>query len=208
MLRWSTAFLLLAAVASTARAADAVLKSCEGVVSVRPAVTGKWIRGKPGQTLSRNDQVRTGAKGAVQLSFTNGADMLVKPGSWFSLRRDRRGPIVSFRAGEFLIGLKNKLAGKERFRVRTPVAVGAIRGTVFWGQHDKDTTTFACLTGSIEVWARGANVVLEPGQQTTVASDAPPAPALAHAIPPEFVQTFAIEGSVAGIDQQLTDESQ
>ncbi len=198
MLRRMSLIFVFAAFTSTAHAADAVLKSCRGVVSVRLVATGKWVRGKPGQDLHRNDQVRTGAKGAVQLAFASGANMLVKEGSWLSLRRDRRGPIVSFRAGEFLIGLKNKLEGKDRFRVRTPVAVGAIRGTVFWGKHDKsNTTTFACLTGTIDVWAQGGNVLLEPGQLTTVSGKAAPAPTQAHNITPEFVQTFAIDGDVA-----------
>lgn len=199
---------LLVGLAPTARAADAVLKSCRGLVSVRPAATGKWVRGKPGLTLSRNDQVRTGVRAAVQLAFANGANMLVKEGSWLSLRRDRRGPIVSFRAGEFLIGLRKKLEGKDRFRVRTPVAVGAIRGTVFWGKHAaSNVTTFACLTGTIDVWANGGNVLLEPGQQTTVEPNAAPAAAQAHNITPAFVQTFAVDGSVMGIDEQLAAEA-
>ena len=202
------AFAVLA-LSTPLQAAEAVLKACKGAVSVRTASTGKWIKARPGLSLSRNDTVKTGATGLVQLSFKSGATMLVKQGSTLSFRRDKRGPIVSFRAGEFLIGLRKKLAGKDRFRVRTPVAVGAIRGTVFWGKHDEaNTTTFACLTGFIDVWAHGESVVLVPGQQTVVAPEAAPASPAPHGIPSEFLQTFAINGSIDGLDAQVAEESQ
>jgi hypothetical protein len=206
MRRIFLAFMFLG-LTSTAPAAEAVLKSCKGAVSVRSAATRKWVKARPGLALNRNDVVKTGATGLVQLAFKSGALMLVKQGSHLSLTRDKRGALVSFRAGEFLIGLRKKLAGNERFRVRTPVAVGAIRGTVFWGKHDSGMTSFACLTGSIDVWGGGSNVVLQPGQLTTVAKESGPRPPEPHGIAPGFVQTFAIDGSLQGIDAQLQDET-
>jgi hypothetical protein len=208
MRRWLLALFVISA-ANPVHASEAVLKSVKGAVSVRPAATGKWIKAKPGLALNRNDQVKTGATGRVQLAFAKtGATMLVKQGSWLSLKTDKRGPIVSFKAGEFLIGLRKKLEGMERFRVRTPIAVGAIRGTVFWGRHDKDanTTTFACLTGHIDVWSGGDKVELVPGQKTIVRPDSAPEEPSAHGITPDFVKTFAIDGDVGGIDDQLSSE--
>lgn len=202
------ALVLVLGAAAPLHAGDAVVKSFLGLVSVRTAATGRWVHARKGLRLSRNDQVRTGKRGAIQLAFANGAHMLVKERSWFSLRRDRRGAFVWFHAGEFLIGLRKKLEGNQRFRVRTPVAVGAIRGTVFWGRHDaSNTTTFACLTGTIDVWANGANVELHPGDKTTIRPDSAPAPAEPSHISPDFVQTFAIDGNVQGIDEQLSAET-
>jgi len=209
MKRFLVAVLMSGLFAAAAHAeGDAVLKASRGHVSVREASTGKWIRPQPGYVLNRNDQVITGRNGAVRVEFPNGATMLVKELSRFSFRVDRWGKIVSFRTGEFLVGLRNKLTGADRFRVKTPVAVAAIQGTVFWGKSDATAgSQFACFTGHVEVWAKGKNIVLQPGDKTSVAPQAQPAEITANDIPMTYAQKFAIDGDLAGIDQQITEES-
>jgi ferric-dicitrate binding protein FerR (iron transport regulator) len=193
----------------TARAAgEAVLKASRGHVSVRSAATRQWTVAQPGMELNRNDQVMTGKNGAVQLSFANGATMLVKERSRFSLSADKWGRLVRFRSGEFLIGLRKKLEGADRFRVRTPIAVAAVRGTVFWGKSDPtEGDKFACFTGFIEVYAKGKNITLEPGQLTSIAPQQPPADPQPSNIDPAYLQNFAVDGSLQGIDEQISAES-
>lgn len=200
--------LLFAAAPVAATAADAVLKATRGHVSVRPAATRRWIRPEAGYELQPNDQVMTAQNGAIKLSFANGATMLVRGKSRFSLGADRWGKLVRFRTGEFLIGLRRKLDGGERFRVRTPVAVAAVTGTVFWGKSDPvEGTSIACFTGAIDVWAKGAEVTLQPGQLTAVRPGGRPSEPAAAGIPPDYIRVFEIDGSLQGIDEQIAEES-
>jgi ferric-dicitrate binding protein FerR (iron transport regulator) len=163
-------------------------------------------RAKTGQKLKRNDQVRIGTSGILQLDFDSGAILLVKEKSQFSLKRDNRGSLVSFRIGEFLVGLKQKLQGEQRFRVRTPTAVASVRGTVFWGKsNEAKTTSYACFTGSIEVWGKGQQVILEPGQVTSVKLNETPHTPEPSTIPADYINTFKINNSLGGIDQLLNE---
>ncbi len=208
MKRLSLMMALLVGMAAPGFAADAVLKGFRGHVSVRPAATGQWVKATPGFELNEKDQVITGKNGAVQLSFANGATMLVKERSRFSMGVDRVGKLVKFRTGEFLIGLRKKLEGKDRFRVRTPVAVAAVRGTVFWGKSDKiDGTQFACFTGFIDVTAKGKKVTLLPGQATSIKPLEGPAEPAPSAIQMAYIQNFSVDGSLQGIDDQITAEN-
>lgn len=207
-MKWLIFATVLTTSAPSGWAADAVLKSLRGHVSVRPAATGKWQAATPGLELNAKDQVITGKNGAVQLSFASGATMLVKERSRFSLGADRIGKLVRFRSGEFLIGLRKKLEGSERFRVRTPVAVAAVRGTVFWGKSDKtEGSKFACFSGFIDVTGKGKRVRLTPGQETAIRPNEPPAEPTPTDIQIAYMQNFAIDGSVDGLDAQVSDEN-
>jgi len=201
------AAMVVVSASAAGEAAEAVMKASRGHVSVRGADSKTWVRAAAGMELKKNDQVMTGKDGAVQLSFANGATMLVKERSRFAMKTDKWGKIIAFRRGEFLIGLRTKLQGNDRFRVKTPVAVAAVRGTVFWGKHeDAEGTSIACFTGVVDVWAKGKNVALEPGLKTTVSADAPPADPVAAGIPPEYIQNFSVDGSLQGIDEQIASE--
>ena len=63
---------------------------------------------------------------------------------------------MNFSVGEFLIGLRRKLGKGESFRVRTPAAVAAVRGTLFWGKSDENKDTdYVSFRDTIEIRAGG-----------------------------------------------------
>src|SRR5262245_17387770 len=95
--------------AGQASAYDAVIKAVKGEVFVKAAGTDRFKPAKYGHKLMKDEQVRTGPGGAVQVAFRSGSTVLVKENSRFLLRIDKFGDFVSFSKGEFLIGLGKKL---------------------------------------------------------------------------------------------------
>lgn len=207
MKKFPLILLTMMAFAPVLHAADARIKNLQGDVSIRRAGQKEWKPAKKGQTIRRNDRVYLSTGSTAQLAFASGATLLVKEKSRFSLRRDPQGDVVSFTVGEFLIGLKRKLKGREQFRVRTPAAVAAVRGTVFWGKtDDAQTSYYACLTGAIEVSAYNKKVTVLPGQGTSIAYGKTPADASPLAVDPASLNAFAIDGSLQGLDEQIASE--
>lgn len=169
-----------------ARAYDASLKAFQGKAFVRAAGATEYRPLRAGQKFRRDDTIRTGDGGRVQVAFKSGATVLVKENSRFSLRSDKNGDALSFVRGEFLIGLRNRLKGRNKFTVRTPACVAAVRGTVFWGlSDDKKKSTYACFTGAIEITAEKQSVTSTQGQSWKW----PSAPRRARPLRPIFPRT-------------------
>lgn len=207
MMKKYVALIAVSWLAVSAHGEEVVLKSLQGNVTVRRANTKKWFPARAGIKLNLNDQVKTAGAALAQVVIDSGATLLVKEKSWFSLKQDKRGRIVSFRIGEFLIGLKKKADYRQKFRVRTPVSVASVRGTVFWGKSDEaEVTSYACFTGSIEIWGQGQSVVLEPGQATTISPNEAPLTPQPSTIPKEYVETFRIDNSLGDIDELLAEQ--
>jgi ferric-dicitrate binding protein FerR (iron transport regulator) len=195
---------LAASIASTAGAADgpSVLAAQGRVLVVHQG--GKPVQAAQGQTLQYGDEIRTLKASLAQIGFPDGATILIKENSAFLIAGTPRRTLLSFSIGEFLIGLKRRLAGNETFRVRTPAAVAAVRGTLFWGLSDQNNdAAFASLDNEIVVTAQGRSITLKPGQKTNIPFGKPPQAPQAASIPPSFLGTFAIGGSIQGLDGLL-----
>lgn len=133
------AFACLAALLCAAPAAAAVVGcvyETSGAVEVRQAGSDKWLTAKAGLRLSEADAVRTGRGAKCVLLF--------REGSYLSLGPDTEAAVEELKAGQGgrqfsfsllrgrLLALAAKLGGGDRkFRVRTPTAVCAVRGTDF-----------------------------------------------------------------------------
>jgi hypothetical protein len=199
----SSALLLpLLLLAAPSGAQEAKLLAIHGRVLVRHA--GRQSEAEAGKTLAYGDEVRTLNGSLAQLGFPNGATVLVKEKSSFVLIGTSRRTTLSFSIGEFLIGLKQRLKPRESFRIRTPSSVAAVRGTLFWGLSEANQdSTFAALENEIVVTAQGKSVTLKPGKKTKVVAGQPPGPAVAANVPASFLNTFAVDGSIQGLDGLL-----
>lgn len=196
------AVFLVMTLAGAARAADATLAKVKGDVFIRAGGSEKYLRAKGGEELLFGDRVRTGAGAVAQvvLGGDRGA-VLVREDSSFTLEGDADKTLLSFRVGEFLIGLRKPLAAGQSFRVRTPAAVAAVRGTLFWGKTDEaKTTTYAGFGHAIEVTAQGKTVLVEAGKKTTVAFGQAPAAAQAHDIPAAYADNFKVDGGLQSLE--------
>jgi len=180
------------------------LEAVRGEVSALRKGARTAVPVKTGDSLGFADEVRTSSGALAHVAFPNGGIVLVKGGSSFVIGGNVQRPRLFFPIGEFLIGFKRKLQSGHHLRVRTPSAVAAVRGTLFWGKSDeKKESVFACFDGSITVEAEGATVVLEPGQKVRIPFGSPPTEVGPADIPLSYVDTFSVDGSLQGLDELL-----
>jgi hypothetical protein len=193
--------LALALAAAPSFAQDATLSRIEGPVFVRAEGSAADMRAKGGEELLYGDEVRTGPGGSAHLLIGERGAVLMRENTLLTLQGNPNRTVLRFELGEFLIGLRRKLEAGQTFKVRTPAAVAAVRGTLFWGRTDeKKASTYAGFGHAIAVTAQGKTVLVRAGETTTVAFGATPADATPHAIPTAYLDHFKIEGALEGLE--------
>lgn len=202
------ALVLLAGLCASARAeSDAVLVQAKGGVFVRSRGEKKFEPAAAGAPLLFGDEVKTLKSASAHVVFSAGDAVLVKENSQFTLSGGAKDVTLSFKVGEFLIGLSRKLAPGESFRVRTPAAVAAVRGTLFWGLSDaKKDSTYASFASPLAITAQGRTVVITPGQKVKIPFGKAPETAEASGIPLTYLDTFAVSGSLEGMAELVAPE--
>lgn len=194
----------LAGLAGVFAEAEARIDKLEGEVSVFPARSLVREKAVAGRELHRGDLVVTGEGAQVHLHFPNEGVMMVKEKSRFRISGKENKVLVEFDEGEFLIGVKRPLTKGEIFEVRTPSAVVGVRGTLFWGLADREqNSTFVCFESRIEIQAQGESRFLEPGEKVFIPFGEPPHKTEPGNVPVEYMDTFALEGSVQGVKEML-----
>jgi hypothetical protein len=187
--------------AAPAFAADATLVKISGPVFYRAAGAAKFAPARGGEEMIAGDSVKTGAGGIAHVALGSRGAVLIRENSLFTLEGTPRRAWLDFARGEFLVGLRRTLARGESFRVSTPAAVAAVRGTLFWGKSDeKKTTTFAGFGHRVSVTAQGKTVTLDAGQTVTVAFGEAPSQPKPHDIPVSYTKNFAIDGSLQDLE--------
>ena len=203
-------FVLLSAIGAAVHAAPmAKTIAVEGDVEVKGA-DGKWLPLKAGAPLSEKDVVRTLKNSRVQIQLDDSYILLFKEFSIVQLSAaagKRKAPRAIVPVGEFLIGKLGKSGSDTSFSVRTPTVIAGVRGTLFWGLADADlSSTFACFEGQIALTSAGRTVLLNPGAVSkTEFGKAPAKPAKAN-VPLSYLDTFAINGSTAGLKEKLNEK--
>jgi hypothetical protein len=194
---------VLAVLATNALAQDATLAKVSGPVSIKPQGAAKYAPAKGGEELLYGDSVRVGKGGVAHLTLRDRGAVLLRESTVMTLQGSPSRTTLNFAWGEFLVGLRKKLGGGESFRVRTPAAVAAVRGTLFWGLSDKTdkSTTYAGFGHTIEVAAQGKKVLVEAGMTVKVPYGSAPATVMKHAIPVEYANNFAIDGGIQDLGE-------
>ncbi len=196
------AFILLSAAPLSAQ--DATLAAVMGKVSIRSEGEKRYLPAKTGDSLIYSDVVKTGPNSLAHIIFADGSAVLVKENSRLVLQGTPEKKVVSFSIGEFLVGIKRKFSTWQSFKVRTPSAVAAVRGTLFWGKVEKDgSVQFAGLGHTVSVTAKGKTVLLKAGQKTSVTPGSQPAEPQPHDIPTSYAKTFAVGDSIQGLEALL-----
>lgn len=204
MKRTASALAVFLLAASPTLAQHAVLKAAKGDVKVRAVGEKRFETAAAGTPLLFGDMLRTGPASMAHVVFPEGTAVLVKENANFSIQGEPRNILMNFSAGEFLIGLRRKLAKGESFRVRTPAAVAAVRGTLFWGKSDeKKDTDYVSFRDTIEVRAGGRKVLLEPGQYLHIPFGKAPEDPKASTVPMTYLETFAEEGKVDDLKERV-----
>lgn len=193
---------LLCLLAPAASAADAVLAKLKGKVEVMAEGTDDWVRAKEGGHLLYGDSVRVPKGGLAHITLGADKAVLVRERSVFRLGGTAEATELEFDFGEFLIGLRKKLTAKQRFSVRTPAAVAAVRGTLFWGLSDRKdrSTTYAGFGGKVSVEAEGKTVEVTPGKTVVVKKGEPPSDPAPSTVTLEYAGKFMADGTLQGLE--------
>lgn len=176
---------VLAALALTAAPAAAVEKAGD-VVSVRGKAVierkaGK-VDAKVAAALQESDSVVTRDKARVKMLFRDDSILTLGANSKLVIKKYLYSP-ESKRAEsiyELADGRLRSVVGSSGFKVTTPTAFAAARGTVFTVSYNMETgtTEITVVEGSVEVKNINAEVagsqVVEAGQSTSVTGNNPP----------------------------------
>lgn len=146
-------------IAASSRANDAALVArINGAPTVTRAGKGEVLR--VGESLGVGEIVETNDASKVKLLLADDSVLDVGPNSRviiqeFLLQPQHRQARLEVLVGRFKLIVSKYLTGDSDFGVRTPTAVAGVRGTVLWGDTERDA--ICALDGRIEVTAIGAS---------------------------------------------------
>ena len=127
------------------------------------------------QTVRIGDELRTGPGGTVMLELPDGSYMVVSENTTLAIQDYWSGnlrSLVNIMVGKVRFYIQ-RLGGRPNpYRVTTPTALIAVRGTTFdVAMDESQVVEVRCLEGSVTVESVGLSdreVILEPGRKTLV----------------------------------------
>jgi hypothetical protein len=139
--------------------AEAIVSGIKGKATIVRG--GSPLTLSMGTPLKKGDILKTEAGGQVDVSLNGAAGVRFLEGSEVVLRDiEPENTQLDLKIGNIIANLKKKLSDDQDFKVETPTAVLAVRGTQFWGQVATPSavpvTTFAVRKGEVEIFARQA----------------------------------------------------
>lgn len=146
-----------------------------GVVSVIRG--GATQPGAADVVIHESDQIRTGADGRAEVTFTDGSVLTVGPDSEVAISSFAPDPQESNAVMDLLSGIVrvtvNKATGWGRFDVRTTTAVASVRGTDYLVEDTGTASAVFVAEGRVAVSSRAGagTVVIREGQGVDVTSD-------------------------------------
>jgi hypothetical protein len=160
----------------------AEFSSVNGTVEVKKTGTAAWKLARPGGPVVSGDAVRTGPGSRAEVKMDEGHRVALREKTSLRVESAKKGASLFFLEAGKLKATVNKLRGGSRFEVKTPLAVAAVRGTVFeMSVADDQTSRLDVLEGRVsyrELVGAGREVLVPQGQtQVFSPPAAPPSPA-------------------------------
>ncbi len=153
----------------------AVVSKVDGKVLSMSHGGEKWSRVKTGDFLFEGDRIKTGKKARAVINFISGIEIEVNEETEFTIklseRRGGRREEMDMILGEIL----SKVRKGVDYRVRTPQAVTAVRGTKFGVRALANSTEVYVLEGLVDVFNSYGKISCKQGEKTTVGAGEPPA---------------------------------
>jgi len=186
-----SALLLLQNTAVSAAARKTVVSNLQGSATILR--DGQSLPVSAGMPCEKKDVIQTGPNCTLDLAMNDVAGCRLLASSECALMRmGKRNMHLNITSGNAIFNLK-KLSPASTFKVETPTAVAAVRGTQFWGRVDTKTaanpvTTFAVRSGAVEVLAKasGTSFTLKQGQALDIPKDAAAPPSMRPALAGEM----------------------
>ena len=158
------------------------VSSVTGTVELKP-VNGLKFAALPlsTQIVHVGDQIRTGAGASLILTLPDTSYMVISENSTVTIQEfwaPNMRNLVDVVMGKVRFYIQRIGGRPNPYKVQTPTALIAVRGTTFEvTAYDPTQTVVACLEGRVAVETIGIpdrEVILEPGRQTLVRPGAPP----------------------------------
>lgn len=193
------------------------VSSLSGKVEIRPAAA------KAFQALTASvrqvqvgDQIRTSAGASVVLTLPDSSYMVVNENTDLVIRDFWSGgarSVVNVLLGRVRFYIE-RLGGRPNpYRVETPTALIAVRGTTFDVAFDSQNTEVWCIDGQVAVETLGIpnrEVILNPGFRTLVVPGQAPITPIARneALPNRTLHVVKVgpENEVRGLDPRVLDQ--
>ncbi len=183
--------LLFQNAAVSAAGRKAIVSNLQGSATILR--DGQSLPVSAGMACEKKDVIQTGPNCTLDLAMNDVAGCRLLASSECALMRaGKRNMHLNITSGNAILNLK-KLSPASTFKVETPTAVAAVRGTQFWGRVDTQTaanpvTTFAVRSGAVEVLAKasGTSFTLKQGQALDIPKDAATPPSIRPALAEEM----------------------
>jgi hypothetical protein len=200
--------------------APALADGCTlSILSGTVEITGAdgTLAGADGMTLDAGTRVKTGADSSALLTFFDGSTLEIKPDTEIEIQQleSGEGKAVTIVMKQWVGRTWStvvKMADKgSRYEIDTPSAVALVRGTQFLVDVDETGRTVEhTMRGLVSVSAQGEEVLVPPGQATSVESGTPPtepenAPEPEDAPPPQPEQGNGNQGGASNWAQNYND---
>ncbi len=166
MLGWA----LVSGISFSWAAGSATLERLQGVVELRAVGELKWVPVSVGQRVQEGGTLRTGANSWADLRTERGHGFKVRSETVFELTSLQNDQTLGRLEKGRVLSKVQHLRGKESFKIQTPAAVCAVRGTEFDTVAGEKGTLIAVYKGIVGVSALGSDqeTALKAGQMTSV----------------------------------------
>lgn len=201
-----TLALLLAAAAAAYDAAPAKVEKVSGEVAFRLLEDGgfKLEPAATGRRLDAGDAFKTLERARAQVVLPAEAVALLAPQTTLAMEEDRPHARAAVLEGAALFGLRRPLDRGKKVTVRTPAATAFLEAGTFAVVVDAQSARFRLLAGALRVRAEGRTVRLKPGEEVAVTYGKKPGDPKPWTSPEPSTGTFAIEGSLGGLEGTLS----
>jgi hypothetical protein len=153
----------------------ATVEEAVGKVEMRKPNATTWQPVRKGMLIQTGSNLRTSAKSHAVLRWADGSRIKLQSGcqvlyhKWRvnNLTRSSHATFQQF-VGRAIFRIKRALRGRQKFEVRTPTVLAAVRGTTFdVDVESRDLTTISVLDGAVDISGRGFQDTVLAGHQST-----------------------------------------
>lgn len=141
---------------------------------------GKYYRigpAKLGRKVQVGDAVKVGPNGQAKLTFNNGDQFIVGPGSIYALeavkansnKEEKQGDVLKLFYGK-MRGIISKAGPRNQMQIQTRGTVAGVRGTDFCVFSSPEKVNFTVLRGKVSIQAK-KNVIVTKGMSANVDLD-------------------------------------
>jgi hypothetical protein len=124
------------AVSAEARQQKVILADLSGTVEIIPSGKTQGMPASVGYRFSEGDSIKTYDDGSAELFFEKTGVVYIQPSSFLTVRKaEIVGDVIDtesvVKSGAIKSKIRKLASGDSQFKIRTPVAVAAVRGTTY-----------------------------------------------------------------------------